>query len=133
MFWMRNKENSFPICTLIWRPGDQLSLYSKPQNIAMGAQWLSGRVLDLRLRGCVSSLIGVAVLCPSARHIYPSLVLVQSRKTHPCLTERLLIVHKESNQTKQTNQESIKGNVNNCFFLGSNVMEDRNNVFVSPI
>ena len=20
MFWMRNKENSFPICTLIWRP-----------------------------------------------------------------------------------------------------------------
>ena len=21
MFWMRNKENSFPICTLIWSPG----------------------------------------------------------------------------------------------------------------
>ena len=21
MFWMRNKENRFPICTLIWRPG----------------------------------------------------------------------------------------------------------------
>ena len=20
MFWMRNKENSFPICALIWRP-----------------------------------------------------------------------------------------------------------------
>ena len=20
MFWMRNKENNFPICTLIWRP-----------------------------------------------------------------------------------------------------------------
>ena len=22
MFWMRNKENNFPICTLIWRPVD---------------------------------------------------------------------------------------------------------------
>ena len=21
MFWVRNKENNFPICTLIWRPG----------------------------------------------------------------------------------------------------------------
>ena len=37
---------------------------------------------------------------PWARHIYPSLVLVQPRKTCPCLTERLLIGRKESNQTK---------------------------------
>ena len=35
------------------------------------------------------------------RHIYPSLVLVQPRKTCPCLTERLLMGRKESNQTKQ--------------------------------
>ena len=34
------------------------------------------------------------------RHIYPSLVLVQPRKTRPCLTERLLMGRKESNQTK---------------------------------
>ena len=33
--------------------------------------------------------------------IYPSLVLVQPRKTRPCLTERLLMGRKESNQTKQ--------------------------------
>ena len=33
---------------------------------------------------------------------YPSLVLVQSKKTRPCLTERLLMGRKESNQTKQT-------------------------------
>ena len=33
-------------------------------------------------------------------HIYPSLVLVQSRKTRPYLTERLLMGRKESNQTK---------------------------------
>ena len=36
---------------------------------------------------------------PWARHIYPSLVLVQPRKTRPCLTERLLMALKESNQT----------------------------------
>ena len=37
---------------------------------------------------------------PWARHIYPSLVLVQPRKTRPCLTERLLMGLKKSNQTK---------------------------------
>ena len=42
---------------------------------------------------------------PWARHIYPSLVLVQPRKTRPCLTERLLMGRKESNQTKQNKQE----------------------------
>ena len=31
---------------------------------------------------------------------YPSLVLVQPRKTRPCLTERLLMGHKESNQNQ---------------------------------
>ena len=35
------------------------------------------------------------------RHIYPCLVLVQPRKTRPCLTEILLMVRKESNKTKQ--------------------------------
>ena len=32
---------------------------------------------------------------------YPSLLLVQPRKTCPCLTERLLIGHKESNKKKK--------------------------------
>ena len=48
-----------------------------------------------------SSLTGVNVLCPWERHINPSLVLVQPRKTHPCITGSLLMGHKESNQTKQ--------------------------------
>ena len=39
--------------------------------------------------------------CHCARHIYPSLVLVQPRKTRPCLTERFLMGHKESNQTNK--------------------------------
>ena len=38
-----------------------------------------------------SGLTGVTALCPSARHINPSLVLVQHRKTRPFITERLLI------------------------------------------
>ena len=66
----------------------------------MGAQWLSGRVLDSRLKGrgfkphwrhCVVSL---------SKNINPSLVLVQPRKTRPFITERLLMGRKESNQTK---------------------------------
>ena len=57
--------------------------------LLMGAQWLSGRVLDSRPR----------VRASRARHIYLSLVLVQPRKSRPCLTERLLMGRKESNQT----------------------------------
>ena len=69
--------------------------------ILLGAQWLSGRVLDSRLRGrgfeshrrhCVVSL---------SKNINPSLVLVQPRKTRPFITEILLMGRKESNQTKQ--------------------------------
>ena len=47
------------------------------------------------------SLTGVTALCPWARHIYPSLILVQPRKTLPFITERLLMGRKESN--KQNN------------------------------
>ena len=48
-----------------------------------------------------SSLTGVTALCPWAKHISPSLVLVQPKKTCPYMTERLLMGRKESNQTKQ--------------------------------
>ena len=67
----------------------------------MGAQWLSGRVLDSRLRGrgfephrrhCVVSL---------SKNINSSLVLVQPRKIRPFITERLLMGRKESNQTNK--------------------------------
>ena len=67
-------------------------------------QWLSCRVLHLRQRGhgfqphwrhCVVSL---------SKNINSSLVLVQPRKTHPFITERLLMGRKELNQTKQTNK-----------------------------
>ena len=67
----------------------------------VGAQCLSGRVLDSIPRGrrfepqrrhCVVSL---------NKKINPSLVLVQPRKTCLFITGRLLIDRKESNQTKQ--------------------------------
>ena len=60
----------------------------------------SGSVVECltRDRGAAgSSLTSVTALWSLS--IYPSLVLVQPRKTRPCLTERLLMGRKESNQT----------------------------------
>ena len=56
-----------------------------------------GRGFEPNLRLCVVSL---------SKNINPSLVLVQHRKTRPFITERLLMGHKESNQTKK-NRGSI--------------------------
>ena len=76
-------------------------VYEAQYRILLGAQWLSGRVLDSRPKGrglephrrhCVVSL---------SKNINPSLVLVQPRKIRPFITERLLMGRKESNQTKQ--------------------------------
>ena len=73
----------------------------------LGAQWLSGRVFDLRPNGrgfephqrhCVVSL---------SKNINPSLVLVQPRKTRPFITERLLMGRKESKQTKNKSKSTI--------------------------
>ena len=48
-----------------------------------------------------------AALCPRARHINPSLALVQPRKTRPYITERVLVGRKESNQTNKQNDSSV--------------------------
>ena len=47
--------------------------------VTLGAQWLSGRLLNSRPR--------VTTLCALARNIDPSLVLVYPRKTCPYITE----------------------------------------------
>ena len=58
-------------------------------------------MLDWRQRGRGFEPHGISLRCgPWTRHIYPSLVLVQPRKIHPCLTERLLMGRKESNKKK---------------------------------
>ena len=48
-----------------------------------------------------SSLTGVTALWSLSKSHYPSLVLVQLRKTRSCLTERLLVGRRELNQTIQ--------------------------------
>ena len=55
---------------------------------------LSGSVVEC-LRHCVVSL---------SKNNNPSLVLVQPRKTRPFITERVLMGHKESNQTNKNKQ-----------------------------
>ena len=59
-----------------------------------------------------SSLTGVTALWSLSKTHYPSLVLVQHRKTRPCLTERLLMGRKESNQTKQEQSLPKQGKYN---------------------
>ena len=65
----------------------------------LGAQWLSGRVLDSRLRGRSLEPHWHHSVVFLSKNINPSLVLVQHRKTRPFITERLLMGCKESNQT----------------------------------
>ena len=74
--------------------------FFKVHLIIMGAQWLSGRVLDSRLKGSGFESHRHHYVVVLEQDIYLSLVLVQPRKTRPCLTERLLMGRKESNQTK---------------------------------
>ena len=57
-----------------------------------------GRGFEPHRRHCVVSF---------SKNINPSLVLVQPRKTCPFITERLLMGHKESNQT---NKQKILNN-----------------------
>ena len=48
-----------------------------------GAQWLSGRVLDLRPKGCGFQSHRRHYFVSLSKNINPSLVLVQPRKTLP--------------------------------------------------
>ena len=73
----------------------------------MGAQWLSGRVLDSRSKGRGFEPLRRHCVVFLSKNINPSLVLVQTRKTHPFITERLLVGLKESNQTNRTTKWNI--------------------------
>ena len=113
----------------IFKQGLSLSGKNKSRNFwcrsrNLGAQRLSGRVLDPRPRGrgfkshchhCVVSL---------SKTINPSLVLVLPRKTRPYITERLLMGRKESNQTNKS-----QGNLENCRVAGSGLTAGRVIVF----
>ena len=81
--------------------------------VQQGAQWLSGRVLDSRQRGCGLEPRRRDFVVSLSNNINPSLVLVQPRKTRPFITERLLMGHKESNQTKKRYKCGIRMKVYN--------------------
>ena len=76
----------------------------KANNILNGSAVAQVKCLTQDQETTGSSLTGLTELCPWARLINPSLVLVQPRKTHPYITKRLLIGCKESSQSKQTNK-----------------------------
>ena len=67
---------------------------------AVGAQWLSGRVLDWRPRGRGFEPHWCHSVVSLNKNINPNLELVQPRKTHHFITEILLMGRKASNQTK---------------------------------
>ena len=108
----------------------------------MGAQWLSGRALDSRPKGrgfephrryCIVSL---------SKNINPSLVLVQPRKNRPFITERLLMGHKESIFSNQTNKNKIKGasrgdlpvyNTISYTKMKINILSEIPNPFMGPV
>ena len=87
-------------------------------NCTMGAQWLNGRVLDSRPKGRAFEPHRRHYVVSLSKKIYPSLVLVQPRKTRPYITERLLMGRK--NQIKQTKQT-------NCTVL------DENSILIYPL
>ena len=73
----------------------------------MGAQLLSGRVLDSRPKGCGFEPHRRHCVVSLSKNINPSLVLFEPRKTRPFKTERLLMGRKESNQTKQCSTSNV--------------------------
>ena len=83
------------------------SLY-RPTATAQGAQWLSGRLLDSRLRGCGFEPHRRHCVVSLNKNISSSLELVLPRKTCPFITERLLMGRKESNQTNKQSNSSDK-------------------------
>ena len=82
----------------------------EPSSVQRRLRERSGSVLECLTgdRGAAgSSPKGVTAKWSLSKTIYHSLVLVQPRKTRPCLTERLLVGRKESNHThKQTNKQT---------------------------
>ena len=88
-----------------------------------GAQWLSGRVLDSRPKGCGFEPHRSYCVVSLRKNINPSLVLVQPRKTRPFITERLLMGRKESNQSINK-PGSILQNTRACTDNGNNTITE---------
>ena len=77
--WFKNYCNSEKTNDIATVPSSLSSLllrYIDSPMYCLGAQWLSGRVLDSRPRAAGSRLTGDTALCPLARQINASIVLV---------------------------------------------------------
>ena len=64
-------------------------------------------MLDLRPKGHGSEPHRRHCVVSLSKNINPSLELVQPRKTRPFITERVLMGHKESNQTNKQTRASV--------------------------
>ena len=108
--FFRYEFNKFSNCNtgaqmfMLYLSGDIKITFTS--NFGLGAQWLIGRVLDWRPKGCGFEPHRSHCVVSLSKNINLSLVLVQLRKTRPYITERLLMERKESN--KQFWPENIK-------------------------
>ena len=95
----------------------------------MGVQWLSCRVLDSRPRAAGSSLTSVTALWSLSKTHLSWLSTGSTQETRPCLTERLLMGRKESNQTnKQCYQKNFSKCI--CIFFAVTVMGNVQKCFI---
>ena len=117
--WYLLEADAGTLLEVYWVSNESIYVYQPLLHIGSDCNWIntfpaittsvserSGSVIECLngdLGAAGSSLTGVTALCPWARYIYSSIVLVQPRKTRLYITERLLMGRKESNQTKQNN------------------------------
>ena len=93
--WMSHQSSShwhstvYLLTTFKWYKNDYFRIWL-PQWINMLHQDSVVECLTQDRGAAGSSITGITVLCPWERHIYPCLVLVQPRKTHPAITVKLL-------------------------------------------
>ena len=96
------KKLKFNVVDKTFSEKDKLYCFIFRIKIQLGAQWLSGRVLESRLSGRGSEPHRRHCVVSLSKNINPSFVLVQPRKTHLFITERLMMGRKESIQTNRT-------------------------------
>ena len=104
---IRFHEHTTKNTDLPWKSRHCRSRQVYPISVKKGAQWLSGRVLDSRPRGCGFEPQWRHCVVSLSKNINPSLVLVRPKKTRPFITDRLLMGRKESNQTNKQNTRKV--------------------------
>ena len=94
MFWMRNKENSHPKCTLIWRPEVYYSwsvyhaeiflcttLFPQFHPVNVECSGSVGRVLDWGSKGFLFKIHWCNCVVSLSKTLYLLLSIVKHRKT----------------------------------------------------